>query len=155
MELSESDCILSSKTAKTFQKQPTFKKKPPSFKQKIIQIWLQIVITGYFCSRFISSQIWYFFIGRKMPFWSPCYRLWCDISEMGQFYWITFPWSGFIAVFDTLSESNKKSLLFPGLRPYKCDLCDKSFARLQTLQEHTNRHLGLKPYTCRECNKSM
>ena len=40
-----------------------------------------------------------------------------------------------------------------GERPYKCDHCDKSFARFQTLEEHRNRHLGIKPYSCSHCSK--
>ena len=47
----------------------------------------------------------------------------------------------------------KNCTFISGERPYKCDLCDKSFARLQNLQEHNNRHLGVRPYQCSVCEK--
>ena len=47
-------------------------------------------------------------------------------------------------------------LCFTGDKPYKCDYCDKSFARAQNLKDHTNRHLANPNLTiCPYCQKGF
>ena len=41
------------------------------------------------------------------------------------------------------------------LRPYVCDICPKSYARLQDLTRHKMRHSGLNPFVCNLCNKTF
>lgn len=36
-----------------------------------------------------------------------------------------------------------------------CDLCGKKFTRMETLNEHKNRHNGIKPFVCSICDKGI
>lgn len=38
-----------------------------------------------------------------------------------------------------------------GEKPFLCELCPKSFTRLQYLNEHMNLHLGNRPHKCKKC----
>ena len=40
-------------------------------------------------------------------------------------------------------------------RPFTCNICDRSFKRLDTLRRHGNTHTAVKPYRCLECSKSF
>ncbi|KXN65602.1 hypothetical protein CONCODRAFT_31098, partial [Conidiobolus coronatus NRRL 28638] len=40
-----------------------------------------------------------------------------------------------------------------GIKPYKCETCNKSFIRKDVL--HMRNHTGYKPYVCKACNKSF
>jgi hypothetical protein len=41
------------------------------------------------------------------------------------------------------------------IRPYQCQICDRSFARKHDLQRHIRVHTGDKPYACLCCNKAF
>ena len=40
-------------------------------------------------------------------------------------------------------------------KPYKCDLCPKSFANSSYLSQHNRIHAGIKPYKCQICERKF
>lgn len=38
-----------------------------------------------------------------------------------------------------------------GIRPYRCEVCDRSFTQKGTLKTHMRRHTDEKPYECERC----
>jgi len=46
---------------------------------------------------------------------------------------------------------------FTGIKPYRCEICQRKFTQLSHLQQHIRTHTGDKPYKCRHpgCNKAF
>ncbi|XP_062584394.1 zinc finger protein 236-like isoform X5 [Saccostrea cucullata] len=42
-----------------------------------------------------------------------------------------------------------------GPRPYKCDVCQRSFREVATLRKHEQLHRADRPYVCQTCGKSF
>ncbi|XP_014767588.1 zinc finger protein 510 isoform X1 [Octopus bimaculoides] len=59
------------------------------------------------------------------------------------------------ASFFTKGDLQRHKLKHSGARPFLCNLCPKTFTRLQYLKEHLNQHTGTKPYSCKMCNLSF
>ena len=53
-----------------------------------------------------------------------------------------------------LSEMKKRHLEIHEPPKFKCDYCDRSFRDKNAYDGHINEHKGLKPYKCEPCNKS-
>ncbi|KAJ8664316.1 hypothetical protein QAD02_005978 [Eretmocerus hayati] len=45
--------------------------------------------------------------------------------------------------------------LHPGVNPYWCNICDKSFSSKTNLQGHITSHTGEKPFACEICSKKF
>ncbi|CAE1299399.1 KRAB [Acanthosepion pharaonis] len=59
------------------------------------------------------------------------------------------------ASFFTKGDLQRHKLKHSGARPFLCNLCPKTFTRLQYLKEHLNQHTGIKPYSCKLCDLSF
>ena len=47
-------------------------------------------------------------------------------------------------------------IFFPsGERPFRCELCDKSFNQKNALQIHLKKHSGEKPHKCEYCDNAF
>lgn len=44
--------------------------------------------------------------------------------------------------------------VFSGEKPYKCKICDKAYARSQTLKDHQREHTG-EGYKCSVCSRTL
>ncbi|KAI5692355.1 hypothetical protein M8J76_009097 [Diaphorina citri] len=42
-----------------------------------------------------------------------------------------------------------------GVKPFRCEYCDKTFTRQIIMKEHLNRHKGVQPYSCSHCDKTF
>ena len=42
-----------------------------------------------------------------------------------------------------------------GPRPYKCEVCQRSFREVATLRKHEQLHRADRPYVCTTCSKSF
>ncbi|XP_031438498.1 zinc finger protein 454-like isoform X2 [Clupea harengus] len=52
-------------------------------------------------------------------------------------------------------EMNNHLLTHKGIRPYRCNHCDKSYVNRSSLKAHVSNHTGEKPHLCEECGKSF
>ena len=48
-----------------------------------------------------------------------------------------------------------KTFIHSGIKPYKCDLCNKSFTESSNLTKHKQSHKGEKLHKCNFCGKSF
>ncbi len=53
----------------------------------------------------------------------------------------------------TLAYHDKK--YHTGLRPYKCEYCEKAFIQKSQLDDHRRTHTGEKPFQCEICGKGF
>ena len=51
--------------------------------------------------------------------------------------------------------NNIISVFLTGEKPFKCNVCDKSFADKSNLRAHVQTHSNTKPYVCTRCNKAF
>ncbi|KAJ8278495.1 hypothetical protein GJAV_G00088230, partial [Gymnothorax javanicus] len=73
------------------------------------------------------------------------------VKEMGH----TDSWQCFDEPHPNGKKSGKKQSDVESKKPYKCDLCEKSFSRKNNLHSHVQIHTGEKPYKCDQCERSF
>lgn len=57
--------------------------------------------------------------------------------------------------FGRKGDLQRHTMLHTGERPYKCEVCDKSFSQKPHLLSHQSVHTGERPYKCSECDRSF
>lgn len=95
--------------------------------------------------------------------------IFCIIQSLNTYPCILSVWTTFIIHFQSLYNSTLLSdnfcngiMLFSGVRPYKCNLCEKSFTQRCSLESHCLKVHGVqhqyaykerrtKMYVCEEC----
>ena len=57
------------------------------------------------------------------------------------------------------SETREKNCIplpaTTGPRPYRCEVCQRSFREVATLRKHEQLHRADRPYVCNTCGKSF
>ena len=53
------------------------------------------------------------------------------------------------------SKLTRHQRFYTGVRPYKCDDCDKSLKDSLNFKKHQRTHTGVRPYKCDDCDKSF
>eukprot|EP00102_Acyrthosiphon_pisum_P014323 XP_008184319.1 PREDICTED: zinc finger protein 664-like [Acyrthosiphon pisum] len=54
--------------------------------------------------------------------------------------------------FSTSSSLNVHGKTHTGEKPFKCNICSQTFSQSATLKNHTRKHTGEKPFRCGICN---
>ncbi len=57
--------------------------------------------------------------------------------------------------FDSLRELREHMKMHPGLKPHKCNLCDKGYLKANDLVIHMRLHTGERPFVCDQCGKTF
>lgn len=55
--------------------------------------------------------------------------------------------------FPSIQNLNRHKLTHADEKPFKCDMCDKGFLTVENLNRHKRIHTGEKPYECEVCGK--
>lgn len=73
------------------------------------------------------------------------------------FHTVTFSFYFFSAM-DEDGADKQNGIRLPattGPRPYKCEVCQRSFREVATLRKHEQLHRADRPYVCQTCGKSF
>ena len=57
--------------------------------------------------------------------------------------------------FSLSGHLSKHKLTHNGEKPFKCDVCDKAYSRSSRVTSHKQSHAGEKPLNCDMCDKSF
>jgi len=62
-----------------------------------------------------------------------------------------------VAARKCLSQFSQHMRIHLGIKPYRCEICQRKFTQLSHLQQHIRTHTGDKPYKCRHpgCTKAF
>ncbi|ELT97070.1 hypothetical protein CAPTEDRAFT_181403 [Capitella teleta] len=65
----------------------------------------------------------------------------------------TIPFSSSVLDEESPNENKaQKKRKYPTSKPFKCNVCDRSFNQRIHLKKHESKHTGIKPYKCDKCD---